>query len=132
MGCCRCRKHRGKCRRRACRFVKDKVTTGWSIPQGSTQSVYQIVGLENVHASGFIAYDEGEIEAVTIRFYDGSSIVGNPLIVYEGSSVIFTATRFDRIEITVPLGNANYIASGLLCVTPRYQLNIENEHSEID
>lgn len=132
-GCQNCTDHRRGIRRgTACNFVKDKVTTGWSISQGSSQDVYVIVGLQNVYVSGFIAYDSGELETVTVEFYDGNSLVGGPLTVNEGSSVAFTATGFNRIVVTVPSGNVDDIASGLLCLTSRYQVECVNESNDMN
>ncbi|WP_306421175.1 S-Ena type endospore appendage [Halalkalibacter sp. APA_J-10(15)] len=125
-GCHNCTKH---CVRKTseCKFVQDRITTGWSIPQGISQDVYIITGLENVHVSGFIGYDSGELDFVTVRFFDGNLLVGGPLTVFEGSSVAFTSTGFNRIEVSVPSGNPDDIASGLICLTPRYQVNCETE-----
>ncbi|MCP3027158.1 S-Ena type endospore appendage [Halobacillus sp. A5] len=110
----------------SCEFVRDRVCSAWSVPQGNDQDVYMVSGV-NVVASGYLSYDEGQPEFVTFRFYNGGIQVGTPIVVYEGSSVGFTATTFTSIEVSVLSGEVGDIASGQFCVSPRYQVNCETD-----
>ncbi|WJE14187.1 hypothetical protein QRD89_10655 [Halobacillus sp. ACCC02827] len=108
----------------SCDFVKDKVCVGWSMPQGVNQDIYVTSGV-NVFSSGFVAYDSGAAEFISVTFYNDGTQVGTSLIVYAGGSVSFTATNFTRIEVTVPDSEEGDISSGLVCLTPRYQVNCD-------
>lgn len=123
-GCSNCRSSCKCNQRNDCNFVTDKICVGWSAPQGISQVIYTVSGL-NVVASGYLAYDEGASDSVTFIFYNGGDVVGGPLTVYEGSSVAFTSLNFTHIEVTVPVGDVGDIASGQICITPRYQLDCD-------
>ncbi len=80
-------------------LIKDCLSIDWSVPPGQVQTVFRSLGNSYLYASGFITFDSGTADNITVRFFLNGIQVGAPLNVFNDSSVAFSLTKFDEITV---------------------------------
>jgi hypothetical protein len=83
-------------------LIGECICIEFTVPRGKEQVIFTSDGIERLFASGFISYDDGIPQYITVRFYDGYNQVGNGIQVFQNSSIGFTHTGFNRISVTSP------------------------------
>jgi hypothetical protein len=123
------------CKEKECKhvpeIVKDCICLEFSVPHGREQTIFTSNGLDKIIASGFISYDCGEANFITVRFFNENVQVGNSIQVFQDSSVAFSQSEFDRITVTCPtvIGTSPEFSDcpdscdGEICLNIRYPLD---------
>ncbi len=112
--------HKNQCSHNS-KLVKDCICAEWSIPALQTQTIFHSSGHEHIFATGFVRFDDGDSDFVTVKFYLDGREIGLPINVFKDSSVAFSLTRFDRITIECS-GDANLseeVCEGEICLNTR-------------
>lgn len=110
------------------KLVKSCICVDWSVPNGETQTIYQMEGIKQIFASGFIQFDCGNSEFVNARFFLENKQIGETIKVFEDSSFAFNFTKFDRITVECPsfTGTSDPdcpdACEGELCIVIRHQV----------
>jgi hypothetical protein len=124
---CDCKKD--KCHCKVKQFVKDCLCCEWTVPKGSQQTVFQTGGFKRIFGSGFISYDFGSADFITVKFFLDNKQVGSTITVFEDSCVTFTFTKFDKIVVSCPSHHGIHkdhhdecfdACEGEICITTRY------------
>jgi hypothetical protein len=127
------------CKAKECKhvpdFVKDCICLEFSVPHGREQTIFTTNGLESIIASGFISYDCGDANFITVRFFNGSVQVGNSIQVFQDSSVAFSQSEFTRITVSCPavtttpsdLSDCPGVCDGEICLNIRYPLDFKKK-----
>ncbi|WP_374724060.1 S-Ena type endospore appendage [Calidifontibacillus erzurumensis] len=112
------------------KFLKDCICAEWSVPIGQTQTVFQTEGLKKIFASGFVSFDNGQVPFITVTFFLDNNQVGDPIRVFNNSSVVFTYTKFNRITVSCPNVDSDdpdlHECEGEICITSRYPARAKN------
>ena len=111
--------HRNQCSRHS-KLIKDCICAEWSIPPSQTQTIFQSSGHEHIFATGFVRFDDGDSDYVTVRFFLNGSEIGLPINVFRDSSVAFSLTRFDRVTVEcLSDGDLSEVCEGEICLNTR-------------
>ncbi|WP_240421684.1 DUF3992 domain-containing protein [Paenibacillus periandrae] len=127
MGGCNCNKgSKDECCFTCCedkQLVQDKVCSNFLIAVATPRTIYTSVGVDarNFFASGTITYADGA-DPISVQFFLGTTASGPAILVDPGSSLSFTKTNFNSIQITAAGATADTPATGEICVTPRYRV----------
>ncbi|GGD62946.1 DUF3992 domain-containing protein [Paenibacillus nasutitermitis] len=105
-------------------MVQDKICSSFVIATGTAaRTIFTSVGVDarNFFASGTITYGDGT-GTISVQFLLGTTLSGPAILVDPGSTLSFTKTNFNSIQITAASATAETPAQGELCLTPRYRV----------
>lgn len=125
MGVPRCLRHHDCCcnckqEDRSKELVKDCVCVEWSVPSSNIQTIYKVGGFESLLATGFIRFDYGGADFITVKFFLNNKQIGSSLNIFKESSVAFNFTRFDQITVECSGGDPTHLCEGEICINSKY------------
>lgn len=99
------------------KLIKDFICIDWTVPPEQVQTIFQASDGDTLLAAGYVR-NNSEGGTILVRFFLGNQQVGEPIYVFQASSVAFSYTAFDRVLVNC-LGEGTESCNGQLSIVTR-------------